>query len=29
MILSRSTLAVWVGACGVQLRPLVDALDYK
>ena len=22
----RSTLAQWVGACGVQLRPLVDAL---
>jgi transposase len=23
---SRSTLAQWVGACGVQLQPLVDAL---
>ena len=22
----RSTLAEWVGACGVQLQPLVDAL---
>jgi transposase len=26
MTLSRSTLAQWVGACGVQLQPLVDAL---
>lgn len=26
MKLSRSTLAQWVGACGVQLQPLVDAL---
>ena len=26
MGLSRSTLAQWVGACGVQLQPLVDAL---
>jgi hypothetical protein len=26
MSLSRSTLAHWVGACGVQLQPLVDAL---
>lgn len=26
MALSRSTLAEWVGACGVQLQPLVDAL---
>jgi transposase len=26
MNLSRSTLAQWVGACGVQLQPLVDAL---
>lgn len=25
--LSRSTLAEWVGACGVQLQPLVDALQ--
>jgi transposase len=24
--LPRSTLAAWVGACGVQLQPLVDAL---
>lgn len=27
MGLSRSTLAQWVGACGVQLQPLVDALQ--
>ncbi len=26
LTLPRSTLAEWVGACGVQLRPLVDAL---
>ena len=26
MSLPRSTLAQWVGACGVQLQPLVDAL---
>ncbi len=26
MGLSRSTLAQWVGVCGVQLQPLVDAL---
>lgn len=26
MGLSRSTLAQWVGACGVELQPLVDAL---
>ena len=26
MKLSRSTLAQWVGACGVQLQPMVDAL---
>ena len=26
MALSRSTLAQWVGVCGVQLQPLVDAL---
>ena len=26
MALPRSTLAQWVGVCGVQLRPLVDAL---
>src|SRR6185369_13362186 len=25
--LPRSTLAQWVGACGVQLQPLVDALQ--
>lgn len=24
--LARSTLAEWVGACGVHLQPLVDAL---
>jgi transposase len=24
--IARSTLAAWVGACGVQLQPLVDAL---
>ncbi len=26
LALARSTLAAWVGACGVQLQPLVDAL---
>ena len=26
MALPRSTLAQWVGVCGVQLQPLVDAL---
>ena len=26
MALARSTLAEWVGVCGVQLQPLVDAL---
>jgi hypothetical protein len=26
MALARSTLAQWVGVCGVQLQPLVDAL---
>jgi len=26
LALSRSTLAQWVGACGVELQPLVDAL---
>ena len=26
LTLSRSTLAQWVGVCGVQLQPLVDAL---
>ena len=29
MALSRSTLAQWVGACGVQLQPLVDALKQE
>lgn len=24
--IARSTLADWVGVCGVQLQPLVDAL---
>lgn len=27
--ISRSTLAEWVGACGVQLQPLVDALRHE
>jgi transposase len=26
MSLARSTLAQWVGACGVQLQPLVEAM---
>jgi transposase len=26
LAIARSTLAAWVGACGVQLQPLVDAL---
>jgi transposase len=26
LALPRSTMAAWVGACGVQLQPLVDAL---
>ncbi len=26
MAIARSTLAQWVGECGVQLQPLVDAL---
>ena len=26
MALPRSTLGAWVGVCGVQLQPLVDAL---
>ncbi len=26
MPLPRSTLAQWVGQCGVQLQPLIDAL---
>ena len=25
-LIARSTLAQWVGECGVQLQPLVDAL---
>jgi transposase len=25
LAIARSTLAKWVGACGVQLQPLVDA----
>lgn len=29
MALSRSTLADWVGTCGVQLQPLVDALKQE
>jgi len=29
MSLSRSTLAQWVGVCGVELQPLVDALKAK
>ena len=29
LALSRSTLAQWVGACGVQLQPLVDALKIE
>lgn len=29
MVLSRSTLADWVGTCGVQLQPLVDALKQE
>jgi transposase len=29
MALSRSTLAEWVGTCGVQLQPLVDALKQE
>ena len=27
LAISRSTLATWVGQCGVQLQPLVDALQ--
>jgi transposase len=26
LALSRSTLGAWIGACGVQLQPLVEAL---
>jgi transposase len=26
LAIARSTLAKWVGACGVQLQPLVDAM---
>ena len=29
LALARSTLAQWVGACGVQLQPLVDALKQE
>jgi transposase len=29
MALPRSTLAQWVGVCGVQLQPLVDALKHE
>jgi transposase len=29
MALSRSTLAEWVGTCGVRLQPLVDALKQE
>jgi transposase len=29
MALSRSTLAEWVGTCGVQLQPLVNALKHE
>jgi transposase len=29
LAISRSTLAQWVGQCGVQLQPLVDALRAK
>jgi len=29
MALARSTLAQWVGVCGVQLQPLVDALKQE
>jgi transposase len=28
LAIPRSTLAAWVGACGVQLQPLVDALRH-
>lgn len=29
LTIARSTLAQWVGACGVQLQPLVDALKHE
>ena len=29
LAIARSTLAQWVGACGVQLQPLVDALKQE
>lgn len=29
LAIARSTLAQWVGACGVQLQPLVDALKVE
>ncbi len=29
LAIARSTLAQWVGSCGVQLQPLVDALKYE
>jgi hypothetical protein len=29
LAIPRSTLAQWVGACGVQLQPLVDALKQE
>jgi len=29
MAIARSTLAQWVGSCGVQLQPLVDALKQE
>ncbi len=29
LAIPRSTLAQWVGACGVQLQPLVDALKHE
>jgi transposase len=29
LAIARSTLAQWVGSCGVQLQPLVDALRFE
>ncbi len=29
MLIARSTLAQWVGECGAQLQPLVDALTHE
>ena len=29
LAIPRSTLAQWVGACGVQLQPLVDAMRHE